>query len=247
MNIKQIISSFFVLVTCALSSCTSSSSGNMLDAVRASRVRILESHEGPRLECRSVTSDDMNLLNISSLEEGSFIMVEAKDFCPGETYVLYNVNLKNEATSLATIIGSVDEISYSLLCKKNNFMKGETYTLVAHHLKSNQFKTLTIAANPIQVSWSDGASISCTALDETMNIWYLLGKGFRPNEMLQTTSKSWNEVMESMTPTSDAGWFVTLQIPGVIGKTGGINYITIKREDGEKRTIEIPYGSFAFH
>lgn len=114
-------------------------------------------------------------------------------------------------------------------------MKGETVSLAAVNLRTNEAISVTIAPNPIQESWDDGAIVSCTAVDPSMNIWYVVGKGFKPNEKLWRISKSWDEVLESEDQALATGRFASLQLPGVIVKLGGYNYITVERlETGKK-------------
>ena len=247
MKSRHLFSFVAVYFMCALTSCASPTSG-IMDAVNSSRVRICEPKIGPRLECRALTSDDLKLLGDQEIKPDAKKTVEAKGFSPGDECVIYGVNLKNEVNPLASFTCSKhEEVSFRLILSENNFMKGETMTLVAVNLKTNEKHALTIVPNAIQAAWDDGASISCTALDETMNVWYLAGRGFQPNERLDCTSKSWHEIINSERQVSGAGDFVSLQLPGVIGKTGGNNYITIERVDtGEKRMLTVPYGSFAF-
>lgn len=229
----RLVSLLFILCTC--SGCVSSNAAAL---------------SGGRLECRPATSDDLKRLNDPKLAErdlDTIQVVEAKDFSPGEEYAIFGENLKGQAQALAAFIGTEEEISYSLLVTQSNFMKGEPYNLLARNSKTKKAKTLTMTPNPIEASWEDGAFITCMALDSSMELWQLKGKGFKPNERFVRTSESWNEVMSSEDQASETGAFMSLQLPGVIGKTGGINYITIERvETGEKRTLNVPYGSFAF-
>lgn len=251
---SRMISFLLMVFFCALTSCSSSYSSpadNMLSAVSKSRVTTIKIQEGPRIECRDATEDEIKMLNNPQLMSGDYCgvkMLEAKDLCPGDEYALYRIDLRNKATLVSNFIAEDCVVSYRILMLMgNDFMKGEPGSFALVHLKTNNVLALSLSPNPIQVSWDDGATISATALEETMLVWYLVGDGFQPNEVLRTTSKSWHEVMESETRASDLGRFIELRLPGVIGKTGGINYVTYERLDtGEKRTLKIPYGSYAF-
>lgn len=254
MNSRRLLSSFFIFIMCMITSCTSASKGLssqdiILSAATKSRFTTQVAQEGPRIECRTATADEINLLGPQAKDLGSlhFCMFEVKGLCPGEQYVLYGVNLKGEVNALASHIADDNEISFRTLATLNNFMKGETISYVVLHPKTNNVWALTVAPNPIQASWDDGATLSMTALDETMEVWYLVGKGFQPNEMLRSTSRSWDEKIESEIQASEKGSFIELRLPAIIGQNGGINIVTIERaETGEKRTIKVPYGSKAW-
>jgi hypothetical protein len=217
----------------------------MLSAVSKSRVTTLKIQEGPRIECRDATADEINMLNNPQLMTG-FKMLEAKELCPGDEYALYQIDLRDKATLVSNFIAEDCVVSYRMLVSLGNFMKGEPASFALVHQKTNSVLALSLTPNPIQVSWDDGATITCTSLEETMNTWYMVGKGFQPNEVLRSTSKSWDEVLKGDIKVSEAGAFINLRLPAVIGKMGGINYITLEREEtGEKRTIKVPYGIFA--
>lgn len=202
------------------------------------------------MEYRDATAEEIEQFSKYQPQADShcaFKILEVKDLCIGDEYALHKINLRNRATLISDFVAGKERVAYTVFISEGDmFMKGEPMSYALTHLKTDSVLAFSVTPKPIQVSWDDGATIIVTAMDESMLVWYTVGYGFQPGEALKSTSKSWHEVMESESQASGNGRFVVITLPGVIGKTGGINYVTYERDNGEKRTLEIPYGNKAF-
>jgi hypothetical protein len=85
---------------------------------------------------------------------------------------------------------------------------------------SGQVSTRIVPA-PIEARGADGCRLSVELLDPTGNAFVIKGEGFAPGEGVRLLDRSGDEVVEASKKASPGGGFEIVELPAVVGKSGG--------------------------
>lgn len=238
-----------------LAGCTnpyqSQNDDRIINAISSARFQQLS--EGPKIVYRTLTEQERVERKLNSSHKGE--VLDATGLCPGDQYTLYAVNQAGDILCLGEYIVSNQlqlltiqdnlPITNHLMDLKG-FMKGEIISFALICNNKNLNAGVVVSPNPIETSWTDGATISVTSTSKQMEMFILEGKGFIPNEQVRFISESWDEVMENEYVIESDGLLTIILAPMTKGKDGGLNRISLERlSTGQKRQLVIPYGSFA--
>ncbi len=90
----------------------------------------------------------------------------------------------------------------------------------------------------------DGAMVQVLTEFPEDSVYELYGSGFKPHEALNFVDFSYDETFSAPINADANGTFTIGLLPAVFGKTGGVCYIYILREDGSIQ-IKFPWGKEA--
>ena len=100
-------------------------------------------------------------------------------------------------------------------------------------------------ATIIEVVAKDGAKASISAISLEHSMFQLNGGGFKPYESLNFISSSHHETIHASIKADEKGNILPIDLlPAVIGKSGGVCYISILRNEGSIE-IKLPWGTEA--
>ena len=118
-----------------------------------------------------------------------------------------------------------------------DFAKGEALSVALITTDKSLIAYGKIMLNPIEVKtgtyrmWAELISPAGTA-------FVVYGEGFEADETLETTSASESEVLKSTAKVDITGKFLTVLLPGVVGKQSGMATYTVV---GEKCSLSLSY------
>jgi len=123
------------------------------------------------------------------------------------------------------------------------YLPGEKVTWRLVSKDKDVFKEIVFYPRPIFIKKKSGevlarACLQCCSLDNAMYEINVCGIG--TEEKCLYTCYSGDEMME---PTVFQGPVSMFNLPGVIGRDGGIGYMEFRLEDGSLYQIELPWGS----
>lgn len=252
---RKILSVFglYVVIT-ILTSCSHYCEGPYADRISKAigSARSNKPADGLQFNCKP---DSEQKLDGDTDREVVSYKFEVEGLCPGDEYALYarkldgidlHINdyvVSDELKLVSTLDGRLlenDRMGFG------GFMKGEEISFALVCKNKDLTAAAIVSSNPIEATWNDGAAVTVTAASPKMDLFFMTGKGFTPNETYRFISRSWDEIIDSESKVEADGRLFMLLMPMVKGKDGGINRITLVRlATQEKRDLVIPYGSFA--
>jgi len=243
---------FLQLVLCfvLLSTVSCSSNKSELNKIICSTMfkkAKIDNVDEPRLICKQASQDIINEQIPSKTPMQSFTQFETYGFPPGN-YEFFAVKFDKSKVSIGK--GYIDEqgefqldkmfrtlpLSRFISCG-SGFLPGEPI----HYVLISEDRTCVasdfIVPNPIEARWFDGAQISMIAIDPSMECFILEGNGFKSNEVLQVVAKSCNEILSYDSIASSDGEVFLMAASGMQSKICGKGTYTIKRKNGEIKTL----------
>lgn len=182
-----------------------------------------------------------------------FFNLFAKGLKPGNRYTLYMVNTLLNKTMMGDFVvnrnGELESVKDRILLSNHNLMvvgpiKGEQmyYVLVSSNKKT--YLAVQIIPDPIEYQWSDQAYVNALLLTKDATQFMVVGKGFQPNEQLVVTSQSGDEIGHFNVETNKDGMWISIILPGTIGKKGGPASVSVKRShSAELGTMNYLWGT----
>lgn len=246
------ILSLFLLISFSPISRLDGTSDAMLQAIRNERMH--GAPQTPKLIFRPAREEELS----EGDARGKYIprVLEIPDVLPGDVYEINIVRQNNQSYLVGMFKANQDKELLNTNSKKPlkghlhhfwGIMQGEVATFTVVCKKRGIRSVLTFSPNPIESTWDDGAKVAVTSLSENMEIFLLRCTDLTPGETIHYVSKSWDEVNDVRHIVEPDGTLTIILAPMVIGKSGGINTITLERvASGESRHVHVPFGHYAY-
>lgn len=208
----------------------------------------------PKLNLRPLREDELSEGDV----RGKYIprILEIPDVLPGDVYEINVVRQDNQSYLVGMFKANQDKELINTNNKRPfsgyhhsfwGIRKGEVATFTVVCKKRKIRSVLTFSPNPIEANWSDGAKVEVTSLSDNMEIFLLRCTNLTPGETIHYESKSWDEVNVANHTVEPDGTLTVILAPMVVGKSGGINTITLERvASGETRHVYVPFGHYTY-
>lgn len=172
-------------------------------------------------------------------ETGDMTILTLEDWPVGKVNVTEKRLLSKETKKLPVlkVTKGVDSMA---VVSSLGYTPGVPVTYTFEHSEKGLKEEITFVPNRIFVKSSvDNAQIEAKLISESPAMYDLELEGFG-DEALTLRSVSYDEVLESKFPIKEKT--ISMYLPGVIGKKGGISRLSFTRPSGEVLKLELPWG-----
>ncbi len=172
-------------------------------------------------------------------ETGDMTILTLQDWPVGKVNVTEK-RLLLKKTNALPVLKVTKGVDSTVAVSSLGFTPGVPVTYTFEHSEKALKEEITFVPNRLFVKSSiDNALIEATLTLESPVTYDLDLEGFGKEE-LTLKSISYDEVLESKFPINEKS--MTMYMPGVIGKKGGISRLSFTRPSGEVLKLELPWG-----